>query len=166
VQRGDVPQVEQLELGDDPQFLGAPVQLHHERPRVHEDLVAEVDRPAGQRARVRRGLQHPQPVLVGVGDRAPGRQLDDQPGVLAQGLDGVAQPGGVQGRPGLLVADVHVDHGGLGGLAVLGRADELLQRDGKLRHVGLGGLGAGRRHGDERRCSHSGILTRIPRTAQ
>jgi hypothetical protein len=155
VQGGDVAEVEQLELRHDLQLLGAPVELHHERPRVHEDLVAEVDRAARQRAGVRPGLQNAQPVLVRVGDRAAGGQLDDQIRALAQRPHRVAQPGQVERGPGVVVPDVHVDDRRPGGLALLGRLDEFVKGDGQGRDVRLGGLRAGRRHRDERHCSHA-----------
>ena len=59
------------------------------------------------------------------------------------------EPRLVERRPVLVVADVHVDHRRAGGLAPLGGRDQLVQRRRQLRAVGLGGLGARRRHGDE-----------------
>ena len=50
----DVAEVEQLELGHDLALLGLLVELDHERPGVEEDVVAEVRRAAGERARVGR----------------------------------------------------------------------------------------------------------------
>ena len=88
--RRDVAEVEELELRDDLAGLGAPVELDHERPRVEEDVVAEVDRAAGQRAGVRLGVEDGQPALERVVDAAAGGQLDDQAGRLAQRRDGVA----------------------------------------------------------------------------
>ena len=62
----------------------------------------------------------------------------------------------------LVVADVHVDHRGAGGLARDGRLDELLERGRQLRAVGLGGLGAGGRDGDEERLVHGRIVSELP----
>ena len=90
-QRGHVPEVEQLELGDDLALLGLAVELDHERPRVEEDVVAEVRRAAGQRAGVRLGVEHGEPLLQRVVHGAAGRQLDDEVGGLAHRLDGLAQ---------------------------------------------------------------------------
>ena len=87
-----------------------------------EDVVAEVDRAAGQRAGVRLGVEHPQPVLERVGDRAAGGQLDDQGGALAQRRHGVPQPAEVERGPGVVVADVDVDQAGAGRLAGLARS--------------------------------------------
>ena len=78
VQRGNVTEVEQLELGDDLSLLGERVELLDERPGVHEHPVAEVHRAHRQRAGVRLGVEHAEPVLVRVGDRAAGRELDHE----------------------------------------------------------------------------------------
>ena len=64
VHGGHVAEVEQLELRDHLGGLGALVELGHERPGVLEDVVAEVDGAAGQRAGVRLGVEDPQPVLA------------------------------------------------------------------------------------------------------
>ena len=129
VHRRHVADVEQFELRDDLADLCLLVELDHERPRVHEDVVAEVDGPAGQRAGVGLGLEDPQPGRVAVVHRAAGRQLNDQRRLLADGLDGVGQPGQIQGRLGLGVPDVDVDHGRAGRLAGLGGTHQLIEGD-------------------------------------
>ena len=58
VQRRDVAEVEQLELGHDLALLRLHVEVGHEGLGVEEDVVAEVGRTAGQGARVRVGVEH------------------------------------------------------------------------------------------------------------
>ena len=150
VQRCHVPQVEQLELGHHAELLRPDVELAHERPRVHEHLVAEVHGPAGQRAAVGTGVEHGQPPLERVGDRAAGGELDDQVGRLAQRVHRVGQPGQVERRLRLAVPDVHVDHRRACLAAFLRGRHELVQGDGKRRHRRLVELRPGRGDGDHR----------------
>jgi hypothetical protein len=152
VQRGDVAEVEQLELRHHLQLLAELVQLGDERPGVEEDVVAEVDRAHGQRARVGRCLEHPQPLLVRVVDRASGRQLHDQAGRGAQRGHRLGEPGQVERGPVLVVADVHVHQAGPGGLAAHRGLDQLVERGRQRGHVGLGGLRPGGCDGDQGAC--------------
>ena len=68
------------------------------------------------------------------------------------------------------VPNVHVDHGRAGRLALLSRPDELLESRRQLGAVLLGGLGAGRRDGDQelfrRSHRHRLILPEDVRTAR
>ena len=114
-----------------------------------EDVVAEVRRTHRQAARVRSGVEHLEPVVEAVVHGAAGRELDDEVGALVQGVDGVFEPAPVEGGLVVVVADVHVDHRGAGGLAALGRLHQLAQRRGQLRAVLLGRLRSGRRHRDQ-----------------
>src|SRR5579859_456690 len=95
---GELTEVEDLVLGDDPALLHPGVQLDDELPPVEEDPVAEVDRTHRAGGHVRFGVEYPQPVGLGVGDRATGGQLDDEIGALAQCGDGVPEPAEVEGR--------------------------------------------------------------------
>jgi hypothetical protein len=156
VQRGDLTQVEQLEFRDHAGRLGPGVELADEWPRVQEHLVAEVHRAAGQRAGVGPGVEHRQSLLEAVADRAAGGQLDDQVGALAQRPHRVGEPARVQRRAVLAVADVHVDDGRPGRLALAGRRDQLVQRDGQHGDRRLIRLRAGGRDGDQGRPGHPG----------
>ena len=84
-----------------------------------------------------------------VGDRPAGRELDDEVGGLAHPVDGLLEQRRVQRRLVLAVAHVDVDEGGTRPLARDGGLDELLRRRRQRRDVRLGGLGAGRRDGDQ-----------------
>ena len=155
VQRGHVAEVEQLELRDDLGGLGALVELDHERPRVLEDVVAEVDRAAGQRARVRLGVEDPQPVLQGVGDRSAGAQLDDQGGrSRSASTVSRSRPRSSVGRAlsSRMWTWTSPAPAASQAWAV---ADQLVQRDRQGRNVRLRGLGPRRGDGDQRpsRCS-------------
>ena len=119
-------------------------------PRVAEHLVAEVDRAAGERAGVGCRVEDRQPAAETVGDRAAGGQLHDQVGALPQRRDRVGEPGQVQGRLRLIVADVHVDDRRTGRLALLGRGDQFVKGDRERGDGGLQRLGAGGRDGDQR----------------
>ena len=88
--RRDVAQVEQLELRHDLALAHREVQPLDELPRVHEDVGAEVDRAAGEAGAVRVGVEHAEPGVVRVGDRAAGGDLYDEVGGLAHRLDGGA----------------------------------------------------------------------------
>ncbi len=83
------------------------------------------------------GVEHGQPVRLGVGDRAARGELHDQVGRLAQRRHGVAQPARVQRGPGLVVADVDVDDAGADRLALLRRGDQLVQGDRQRGYVCL-----------------------------
>jgi len=72
VQRGCMTHVEQLELWHHPELFGPGIELADERPRVGEHLRAEVHRPAGNRARVRAGVEDGEPLLEAVGDGSAG----------------------------------------------------------------------------------------------
>ena len=86
-------------------------------PGVEEDVVAEVGRAAGERARVGLGVEHGEPLLERVVHAAAGRELDDQVGLLAQRRRRCRAAGRVERRPVLAVADVHVDQRRAGRLA-------------------------------------------------
>ena len=97
------------------------------------------------------GVEHLQPLLQRVVDRAARRELDDQGGLLAQRLRRCRGAGPGRGSGG----------GRRRGCArgpsrrpsasqALAVCDQLVERGGQLRAVGLGGLGAGRRDGDQR----------------
>src|SRR5256714_4318089 len=160
-QRGELAEVEDLVLGHDAPVAHPGVQLDDELPAVEEDAVAEVDGTHRAGRHVRLGVEHAQPVGLGVGDRAPGRELHDQAGLLAERRDRVAQPAEVERRLGGVVADVDVDHAGADRLALTGRGDEFVEGDRKGGYVRLGGLRTGRCHRDQRRCRHG----RDPATA-
>jgi hypothetical protein len=168
VQRGHLAQVEQLELRDHLRLLAEAVEVDDERPRVEEHLVAEVDGAHGERARVRARLQHPQSLLEGVVDRASGRQLHHHRGLGAQGVHRVAEQPRVEAGLVLGVTDVDVDETGAGGLAATPGLDQLVERGGQCRSVPLGGLGAGRSHGDQgRRCRrHAAMVPDLARTGR
>ena len=158
MQRGDVAEVEQLELRDDLALLAELVELGDERPRVGEHVVAEVGGAHREAARVGGRVEDLQPQVERVVHRAAGRELDDEVGAVVQRLDGGAEPAEVERGPVVVVADVHVDHRRAGGLAVLGRLHELLERGRELGAVRLGGLGAGGGDGDQQRFSHGRML--------
>ena len=86
--------------------------------------------------------------------RAAAGQLDDQVGADSRSAATVSRS-----RPrssvglGLVVADVDVDHARAERLALLGGGDQLVERHRQRRHVGLGRLGAGGRHRDQRPLS-------------
>ncbi len=144
----------ELELGHHAELLGPLVEVAHERPRVGEDLVAEIDRAAGQRAGVGSRLEHTQPVAEHVGDRSAGRQLHDEAGGLPQGLHRLGEPAEVERGVRVLVTDVHVDHGGTRFLALFRRDEEFFQGDRKRWRLVLACFRAGRRDGDERARCH------------
>ena len=149
LQRVHLTEVEQLELRHHLPLLAELVELAHERPRVGEDVVAEVRRAHGQAARVRLGVEHLEPVVERVVHRAPGGELHDEAGVLAQGGHRVLQPAEVERGAVLVVADVHMDHRRPGRLALTSGGDQLVERRGELRAGFLGGLRAGRCDGDQ-----------------
>jgi hypothetical protein len=151
---GDVTEVEQLELRDDLAVAHLEVEALHEIPPVHEDVGAEVDRPAGQARGVRAGLEHRQAVGLAVGDRAAGRHLDDQVGRLAHGVERGADVAEVERGLRVGVADMHVDHGRTGRLAGPRGRDELLDGHGQARSVGFVGFCTSRCHADERPGCH------------
>ena len=153
-QRSHVAEVEQLELRDHLALLAELVELGDERPRVGEHVVAEVGGAHRQAARVGSRVEDLEPLVERVVHGPAGRELDDEVGALAQRGDRVGEPTEVERGPVLGVADVHVDHRGTGGLALLGRRHQLLERGRELGTVLLGGLGAGGGHGDQQRFSH------------
>ena len=116
-------EVEELELRHDLALLAELVEIGDERPRVAEHVVAEVGGAHRQAARVGGRVEHLQPGVERVVDRAAGGELDDQVGPLAQGRDGVGEALGLEGRAVVVVADVDVDHRGAGRLALLGGGD-------------------------------------------
>ena len=144
-------EIEELELRHDLQRLGLAVELDDEVPRVEEDIGAEVDGAAGERARVRQRVDDREPRLVGVGDRAAGRELDDQIGGLAYGGHGVGEASRIQARPCVRIPDMDVDEGRAGGLAGHRRGDEPVESHRQGGSVGRGGFGPGRSHRDQGR---------------
>jgi hypothetical protein len=107
------PRVEHLELGLDTDFPHLEKEPLHQRERVLEHLVAEVDRPGGQRGHLRLQIERLDPLLLRHPHRSPGRGLDDD--VRRRPLDGVDGPGEVVAalrRGPVLVADMQVDDGG------------------------------------------------------
>ena len=150
VQRRRVAQLEDLEFGHHPDVLGPGVEVTDERPRVREHLVTEIDGATGERAGIRRGVEHGQPVVEIVGDRTASGQLNDQVSALPQCPDRVLEPGQVQRRAGMVIPDVHVDHRGPGRPAFFRRVEEFAEGDGQRGGRGLVRLGTGRRDRDER----------------
>lgn len=139
------------------------MQLDDERPGVEEDLVAEVDGAARDGARVRSRIQHGQPSLQRVVHAAPGGQLHHQSGAGPQRGDGLGQPDRIEGGLVLLVADVHVHHGGASCLAGSRLRYQLGQRGGQLRPGRLLHLGPGGRHSDQGRMHQSIVHPRAAR---
>jgi len=81
----DVPEVEELELGDDLALLGALVGSIMNGHGFKKTSPPKLDRAARQRAGVGLGVEDRQAVLERVVDRPAGRELDDQRGRLAKG---------------------------------------------------------------------------------
>ena len=149
VQSVHLAEVEQLELRGHAALQGELVEVLHEGPRVEEDVVAEVGRAHGERARVGLGVEHLEPLVERVVHGAAGGELDDERGRLAHRGDPLAQQCLVE--RGLVggVAHVDVDHRRTGCLAVGRGASHLLRGGRELRAVGLRRLGARRCHRDE-----------------
>ena len=88
---------------------------------------------------------------------AAGGELDDEPGLLTQRRDRLAEPAEIERRAVVGAPDVDVDQRRAGGLARLRLGHELLEGRRQLREVSLEVLGPGRGDGDQG-AGHAAIL--------
>ena len=161
----DVPELVALELGHAPRCANAMREIADLRPRVDEDVIAEVERAAVERRHLGTTCEGAGPLVDAHADCAAGRCLDDDVGLLANRFDGLSEQIARLARRAIGVAHVKVDHRGAGFTTTRGFVGNLSCRNGNVRVLLARHLGADDRRGEDHVRPDGDIATRGERVS-
>ena len=143
---GDVPLVEDLQLGPHAELVHLLENAAHDRKAVLEDVVAEVDAAAGQRRHLGSKLQDARAFFRRHSNRAAGRKLNDQIALRTNRLLRLAKAFDAMSIRAVVVAAVHVNHRTAGVAHGARRFAEELRRVRQIRRLVGAHLCADRAH--------------------